>query len=174
MQNTVVKPRIPTYLTMSSSRSSNSSEEKENTKVPQPEKLELSFQNLDDGAKLLCFEAQQLCKIRKLLLTNDALKQIPEGFFSKLRSLRTLYVNSNKLEDLPNDFQELVSLKKLNLSQNRFLTIPSQVLGLKKLKVLDISGNQIRDIPRGVGKMTNLQRLVLTDNPISNQKLTFF
>ena len=85
-----------------------------------------------------------------------------------LRSLTTLDLSQNQLEELP-DITPLSELRVLNLSKNLFKEIPDAVYTLRaNLEVLEMFSNKIQVLKPEIGDLAYLLVLDLTDNSISS------
>ena len=106
-------------------------------------------------------------KITKLDLSGKNLTEIPEWIF-EIRTLQELDLSNNKLETLPNSFDNnnIKFISRLNLSNNKLSSLPDSFKKLQLLRVLDISGNQFTKVPNEVLALKqHLYILKMRDNP---------
>ncbi|TQD70633.1 hypothetical protein C1H46_043834 [Malus baccata] len=87
-----------------------------------------------------------------LLLTDNHLKIIGEGFFQHMPSLRVLDLSENKgITHLPPGISKLKSLQYLNLSQTGIRGLPVELKAFDKLKYLNLEFTSKMDIvPKNV------------------------
>lgn len=97
-------------------------------------------------------EIKYLKNIKKIIITNSNLPQIPSWFFS-LISLEILEFSNCQLEIIHDDICNLTNLRELNLSYNKFKYFPENIDNLTNLKKLDIRYNQINSIPNKLYKL---------------------
>jgi internalin A len=86
---------------------------------------------------------------------------------SKLRKLRTLSLNENKISDVK-PLASLTNLESLNLYSNKISDI-KPLASLTNLTYLSLSKNQISDV-KPLASLTNLIYLLLHNNEISDVK----
>ncbi len=111
------------------------------------------------------FKYLGLFKNLKSLRIQNNFKSIPEEVF-KIKGLRELRVNDNKLVSVPKNIEELTELKVLDLSNNEFTEIPAVVFTLASLEHLDVSINHIEQIPANIQKLQKLEYLHIEANLI--------
>ncbi|CAF1204795.1 unnamed protein product [Adineta steineri] len=103
-------------------------------------------------------------------LQDNLIKRISRnGSFRQLKSLQTLDLRNNDLEQIDDDvFDEIDSLNELYLSNNSLHTITSHTFnGLKNLQLLDLQINNLTFIKNDMFiHMNKLQILFLNDNYI--------
>ncbi|KAL6428202.1 hypothetical protein ACFW04_008499 [Cataglyphis niger] len=69
---------------------------------------------------------------------NNKLKTFPDVCYAELRCLSELYVNNNKIKDVPVTIAQLSGLKVLNLQCNLFTDLPAELGECKKLEQLHV------------------------------------
>lgn len=109
-----------------------------------------------------------LIHLQVLNLANNKLKYFPLCFF-KNSKLHELDASWNKIELIPNKFNETPDLVKLNVSHNKLEELPSSIFRLDLLEYLDASHNQIQTIPKELN-LPNLQCLNVCDNPVGDNR----
>ncbi|XP_037378901.1 transforming growth factor beta activator LRRC32 isoform X2 [Talpa occidentalis] len=137
----------------------------------------LRFLNLSRNC-LRAFEAQQAGSLPCLVLldiSHNALEALEVGALA-LGSLRTLFLQDNALQDLPQfTFASLASLQKLNLQGNRVrpcggpsgpgLSDCVTFSGISSLRVLNLVDNEMEVLRAGTFLHTPLTELDLSANP---------
>jgi Leucine-rich repeat (LRR) protein len=110
----------------------------------------------------------------KLLLRGLGLKSIPESVkqLSSLSNFRSLNLQDNQIDDLPDWIGEFTSLYSLNLRNNRCSILPTTIWQLTKLQMLDLSDNLIFDISDSLRELSNLQTIYLHANRLRRLPLT--
>ena len=93
-----------------------------------------------------------LTSLRSITLVRNELTTLPEGIFSGLPALRFLRIVSNQTSSLPEGiFSGLSSLTSLSLRDNKLSTLPAGVFsGLSSLQVLYLDDNQMTILPEGI------------------------
>ncbi|XP_021824496.1 disease resistance protein RGA2-like [Prunus avium] len=125
------------------------------------------------------------CKgLRTLVISTLKILPLPSDSFSKLKSIRTLKLNENSIEEVPESIGGLVHMRYLDLSQNEELEelpnsvgnlfnletlrlilccglveLPVSLRKLVNLKHLYISGCMDLKVPKEIGRLRNLQIL---------------
>jgi hypothetical protein len=85
----------------------------------------------------------------------------------KLRNLRTLSMDKNRLTELPSLIGTMLSLRKISLHSNQLNSLPPSICLLVNLDTLDLHKNSLRTLPPNLGHLHALQRLDLSENKIS-------
>ena len=127
--------------------------------------LDLSGQSIAD---LAAGDFVGLTSLMELYLDNNKLPELPDDVFAGLTSLEVLYLNNNDLTELPGGvFEPLTSLEVLYLNNNDLTTLPGGVFDqLTMLKVLTLYYNALTMLPDGVFELlTRLNFLYMEDNP---------
>jgi hypothetical protein len=127
----------------------------------------------------LCYQLDYLIKKLKLkysiynlynttilYLNNNKLSEIPKEI-GQLHNLQYLYLNHNKLSEIPKEIGQLQHLQVLYLSHNQLSKIPKEIGQLQNLQRLNLSDNELSEIPKEIGQLKNLQLLYLSDNELS-------
>jgi internalin A len=104
--------------------------------------LDLSFL----GLKILPPEVFELTTLKSLYLNDNKLKSLPAKIIH-LTSLHSLYLSSNQLHSLPTEFGQLSNLQKLDLRNNLLASLPSELKNLQgKINIL-LKGNLFGELP---------------------------
>ena len=85
----------------------------------------------------------------------------------KLRNLRTLCMDKNRLGSLPSILGTMSSLRKLSLHSNYLTELPPSFCLLSSLETLDLHKNLIRVLPPTIGQLKALQRVDLSENKLT-------
>jgi len=114
---------------------------------------------------------------RVIDFSNNSIKRIPEGKFSKFNNLSMLLLNNNQIKNLrEHTFDGLFNLKHLSLKHNKIRKIEDYSFNeLKKLRTLSIGYNEIKEIKRHTFYLLdNLEHLYLEHNQIKRiEKFSF-
>lgn len=104
--------------------------------------------SLSKSLQIICsgdFESYPL--LHKLVLSNNNVTAIEDDALGRLEMLTILYLNSNKLAQIPASLPS--SLIKLHMQDNRITDIKSSdLINLINLELLDVSGNRIIYMPQ--------------------------
>jgi Leucine-rich repeat (LRR) protein len=101
------------------------------------------------------------------LSNNNIFSFFDDQFSGTLPNLEKLYLNSNKLEVIPEFvFTNFPKLQILEFRQNNVQTIPPEIKQLKTLTKADFSSNKIQNIPYEICELKGLQTLDLNNNPL--------
>ena len=85
----------------------------------------------------------------------------------KLRNLRTLSFEKNRLSSLPSLIGTMLSLRRLLLHSNNLMVLPDSICLLSGLEQLDVHKNMISTLPSAIGKLAGLQKLDISENKLS-------
>ncbi|XP_061465985.1 malignant fibrous histiocytoma-amplified sequence 1 homolog isoform X1 [Rhineura floridana] len=112
-------------------------------------------------------EIRNLVHLEKLELNQNQIRVIPEEIFSCLPKLKHLRLNNNRLDSLPKDLSACCgSLQYLNLSNNLFQAIPLVVLELKCLQEFYVHNNMLRRLPMKMFQEVPLKMFKVSGNPL--------
>ncbi len=107
-------------------------------------------------------------KVRRLVLKNKKLKEIPAEIFL-FKNLVELDLRGNKIKNIPAQIAALTKLRYLNLSRNDIDSIPAAFGDLKSLVYVELGQNAISYIAPQFKQLTSLEYLSLWEN-----ELTYF
>ena len=116
-------------------------------------------------SSLATSDLEELAGLRTLDLSDNALNDLPS--LSSLPRLERLLLSGNALAEVPEGLRSLERLLDLNLSANALSELPSDAFdGLSALRVLRLDGNQLATLPDGLFEgLSSLRLLRLDDNP---------
>ncbi len=103
--------------------------------------------------------------MRSLYLISNQLKELPECI-GQLTNLRSLNLSGNQLKELPEFIGQLTNLRSLDLSCNQLKELPEFIGQLTNLRSLYLSSNQLNELPEFIGQLTNLRSLNLSGNQL--------
>ncbi|KAH8676841.1 adenylate cyclase [Tricladium varicosporioides] len=144
-----------------------------NLSLDLPKDFIQSCQNLRD-IKFINNEAWKLplslsraSRLTILDVSNNRLEQLEHAELSRLSGLISLKLANNRLRALPSYFGCFKSLRTLNVSSNFLEEFPAFLCELEGLVDLDMSFNGISNLPDDIGRLRNLERLVITNNRLN-------
>ena len=111
--------------------------------------------------------------MRSLVLSKNLLEgELPDLFFSPLRSLQNLDLSVNRFEDgasIPTTIGTLTMLRQLRLSWTQLVgSVPTELGLLGKLKLLDLNINQLEGtLPSELGNLHELTQLSIHSNRLT-------
>jgi Leucine-rich repeat (LRR) protein len=85
-------------------------------------------------------EIGKLKRIRKLILNSNRIKFLPPEV-GRLEMLEELVVSENALEELPSTISTMAMLRVLKLQNNNLKSIPFELVDVVTLEDMDMSGN---------------------------------
>ena len=85
----------------------------------------------------------------------------------KLRNVRTMSMEKNRLTKIPALIGTMLSLRHLLLYSNQLLELPASLCLITGLEVLDVHKNMINVLPSNIGKLTSLKKLDVSENKIT-------
>jgi Leucine-rich repeat (LRR) protein len=109
--------------------------------------------------------ARHLPALKSLAVNTNSLEALPEGV-GQFRSLQELNVRYNLLEALP-DFAPNSSLTSIDASNNQLACLPASVSNLGMLQTLDLNTNALARLPDQLCRMSSLRTLTLRSNKLS-------
>lgn len=99
--------------------------------------------------------------------------KVPKVIFS-LKKLQFLYLDNNKLKQLPGEISQLKELITLDLSNNKLSQLPYEISQLKELVTLELGNNQFRDFPDLLLLLPKLRNLTINAEAINNIPFELF
>ncbi|XP_031850170.1 leucine rich repeat containing protein 7 lap1 isoform X2 [Nomia melanderi] len=112
-----------------------------------------------------CLRAQEedICELN---LSHCNLYDVPPDVFIYERTLEKLYLDCNRIKDLPRPLFQCHELRVLSLSDNEVTTLPPAIASLINLEYLDLSKNSIKELPDSIKECKNLRSIDISVNPI--------
>jgi Leucine-rich repeat (LRR) protein len=101
-----------------------------------------------------------------LYLDKNKLTEIPAKI-GELVNLRELHINNNMLTTLPPEIGKLVNLTDLNVSFNGLTSLPPEIGNLVSLKRLYLGINKLTTLPREIGNLQNIIMIWVFDNQLT-------
>ena len=87
---------------------------------------------------------------------------------SELKTLKTLNIKENEIQDISESIAILTMLEKQNVSRCELIDFPGVVCELKSLKDLQIEGNKkVESLPECLRNLTNLHKLNISNTSIT-------
>ncbi|XP_076749577.1 leucine rich repeat containing protein 7 lap1 isoform X1 [Xylocopa sonorina] len=111
-----------------------------------------------------CLRTQEedICELH---LNNYNLYDVPPDVFIYERTLEKLYLDANRIKDLPRPLFQCHELRVLSLSDNDVNTLPPAIASLINLEYLDLSKNSIKELPDSIKECKNLRSIDISVNP---------
>jgi hypothetical protein len=144
----------------------------ENKTTAQPQ-ADTEGETQDDEFKDLGRMADQYSEKRRqewktLDLSGQGLRVLTMPVFA-YDFLRTLYLSSNKLKELPPAIGRLGNLYHLDLSFNQLTSLPMELSMCVNLEHLYLFDNRIQNLPVELGTLFKLEMLGIEGNPIDEE-----
>ena len=99
-------------------------------------------------------------------MSSNPLVGLPTSI-QRLTKLERLYLDGNKLTELPAEIGDLRELRWLIMSSNQLVGLPTSVQRLTKLQELDLDGNKLTELPPEIGDLRELRLLTVSHNPLT-------
>jgi len=132
--------------------------------------IDLSFNELQFLSGNLL---NNLNKLKVFSVQSNKLNYIHVDFFKRSSSLEKIYLNSNNLKTISNQFQHLSNLKELDLSFNFINFISNDSFSKnKQIQILYLNNNNVTNIDI-LASLINLKHLRLHSNNISSVNRAF-
>ena len=122
-----------------------------------------------DKLGTLCASVGKLTHLERLTIDKDSLVDFSQ--IGILTELKTLTVNNNRIETLPDNLSYLRSLRRIAARSNRLLELPVSIGQLESLESLDLKGNRLTYLPSSIGQLTSLKQLDVSENSISQLEI---
>lgn len=113
------------------------------------------------------FQLLEIKTLREIYLGSNKIGVLPRNY-EQLQRLEILYLGGNQLKVIPDELCQLRSLTSLNLSNNMINYLPNNIAKLKNIKNLSLHGNNLATLPVELVKL-NLHELSLRNNPLVNR-----
>ena len=129
--------------------------------------LNLSNKNLTD----ISFLKGLSDKVTTLDLSNNKIKEIPEGLLDKLTNLTDFYIEDNELTEIPkNLFKNNKKLYWTTFAANELTSIEAgEVSDLPNLAILDLESNNITKVSKDAFRgLTGMEQLSLGENLLAS------
>lgn len=101
--------------------------------------------------------------LEDLNLGNNMIKQIPAEM-GGLTSLKSLWLDDNRLDEFPVVICSLVNLIELRMSSNQIPVVPQSISALKNLTTLALDNNKLTEFPHGILELKHLEHLWMRQN----------
>ena len=130
--------------------------------VPEVKQLNINGKEISDLTGLSVFTS-----LNKLIAYNNSIKDVSE--LQKIKGLKFLNLNNNKLEGNVKQLSNIESLEELYLDNNSLLTSDTNnaFKNLKNLKSLSLSSNNLTTVT-GISGLANLNSLKVENNKLVN------
>ena len=133
--------------------------------IEEPERLE-KLELISNSIEFIPPGLNKLINLKHLVLTCTRLKEIPQELYS-LKNLGFLKIQKGLFESFPvMESTCFPNLRSLYLNGNKIKNLPSWAFHLESLEELVISNNSISSLPKSLTNLRNLKRLYLENNPI--------
>ena len=100
--------------------------------------------------------------LEELYLDSNRLTELPRWLFQCF-GLRTLGLSDNEFQHLSSSIANLINLERLDISKNGIQELPDKLRFCKRLVFLEASMNPIGRLPEGLMMLINLKELYLND-----------
>ncbi|XP_033726516.1 protein lap4-like [Pecten maximus] len=123
--------------------------------------LNLSGQSLYTLPQDICY----FTRLEVLNVSHNSLSEVPASL-ARLRGLRILLLQENKIQMIPDTITNCTHLTEINLTRNKLSNLPRNIDALKNLRILKLGQNEFVSLPHDVGQLQNLTYLDLQGNRI--------
>ncbi|XP_012230282.2 protein lap1 [Linepithema humile] len=113
-------------------------------------------------AACLRTQEEDICELQ---LNHCNLYDVPPDVFIYERTLEKLYLDANRIKDLPRPLFQCHELRMLSLSDNDITTLPPAIASLINLEHLDLSKNSIKELPDSIKECKSLRSIDISVNP---------
>ncbi|XP_071439275.1 erbin [Hetaerina americana] len=100
--------------------------------------------------------------LEELYLDANRIKDLPRPLFH-CHGLRHLGLSDNEIQSIPAAISSLINLEHLDISKNAISGIPDSIKGCKVLTMVDASVNPLEKLPEGFMQLLALEELYLND-----------
>jgi len=126
-------------------------------------RLDISHQNVNNLSKTI----GTLKSLQSLYLDSNTISLLPDSI-GQLKNLLTLFIHQNHLQTLPDALGNLKQLQALNLETNYLTILPSTFGSLHSLIACTLENNQLCTLPAEIGQLSKLVYLDLTKNQLES------
>ncbi|WP_139195569.1 leucine-rich repeat domain-containing protein [Aquimarina amphilecti] len=131
--------------------------------------LNLSYNKIHDEASYSYLG--QLPKLYSLWIDHNKLEQLPNTI-GQLNQIRFFYVDHNYLKGLSDQLLEMKNVWVIHAGYNKFKEFPSVFSSMKSLLMVHINNNEIVSIPEVYEtEKYSLAGLILDNNPLSYEEI---
>jgi len=110
----------------------------------------------------------KLPRLKSLWLNANQLQYLPEEI-GKITTLRNLYIEHNQLLELPNAIKNLIQLNVFHIGHNYFETLPIQLINMQKLILLHVNNCKIKTISNEfTTSKFSVKGIILDNNKLSD------
>ncbi|ORZ28050.1 hypothetical protein BCR41DRAFT_299197 [Lobosporangium transversale] len=124
--------------------------------------LRMAYNDLDKVPS----NVRYILNLQILDVRGNRIRDLQKAHLEEARKLDTLILQCNRLNSIPDAFQEFQHLRILNLSSNNFEKVPAVLCTIQSLEELDLSFNSISEIPHEISHLVRLKKLLLYGNEI--------
>lgn len=121
------------------------------------------------------FEDNSLPKTLGIQLSNLEIVNFSGNLFTQfpyqlldIRSIKEIYLGSNKISSMPRCYEQLQRLEILYLGGNQLKSLPEEICQLRNLTNLNLSNNQLSALPHSLAKIRNMKTLALHGNNLTH------
>jgi len=100
-------------------------------------------------------------------LSYGKLASLDDTVLSQLASLRTLKLDHNSINSIPDSLGNLRWLEILSCTDNKLRALPSTIGKLQKLQTLDAHNNSLTELPQSIWNCASLMQINVTSNVIN-------
>eukprot|EP01130_Rhizamoeba_saxonica_P006852 TRINITY_DN2746_c0_g2_i1.p1 TRINITY_DN2746_c0_g2~~TRINITY_DN2746_c0_g2_i1.p1 ORF type:complete len:460 (-),score=65.44 TRINITY_DN2746_c0_g2_i1:52-1431(-) len=136
-----------------------------------PKKVDISNQKLKNIPQ---FVIQSAKRIKELNASNNSLKFVDDDLLYNLNVLETINLENNKLQEFPDYLSCLPRMRNIYLQNNKITSLSNNLEVMDKLYFLDLSGNRLRNFSDSVLiAIQEVRILLLRNNRISKLPTVF-
>lgn len=118
---------------------------------------------LSNGTSLV---RNEITSLRTLSLQYGNAISVNAPMLGQFWHLKTLWLESNQLDTVPDELCSITSLATLGLHENRLTRLPMLIGRLQCLSWLSLRQNRLTELPESISECTNLKTLYLKDNDL--------
>ncbi len=119
-------------------------------------------------------ELWSLAILERLILQGLDIPQSSIVGIGNLTNLETLWLDGNKLSNIPSELFNLSQLKSLSIANNELTEIPPEISNLGLLEILNLNGNNISSLSAEIFNLSELRQLYLGSNLINGDIFPLF